>query len=196
MRWTNVWRARSVLLAAVLVGCSAPGAEPVDAGSPPAPVAALTASIPAGAQDVAPADPLVITAVDGTLTSVTASTVDGGTLPGELDPTGTRWTSAPLAWGRAYRVQASGRSADGAAAAALTSTFTTRTRPAETVQVERVRPEPGAVVGVAMPVSIYFNRPVTDRAAVERRLAVLASVPTEGSFHWFDDDRVHWRPSA
>jgi lipoprotein-anchoring transpeptidase ErfK/SrfK len=60
--------------------------------------------------------------------------------------------------------------------------------------VNSIRPTDGQTVGVAMPISITFDRSVTDRAAVERRIAVTPSVPTEGSFHWMSDKQLNWRP--
>ena len=49
-------------------------------------------------------------------------------------------------------------------------------------------------VGVGMPVVIEFNRPVNDRAAVERRLFVKSEPAVEGAWHWFSDSQVHYRP--
>ncbi len=45
----------------------------------------------------------------------------------------------------------------------------------------------GATYGVGMPVSVNFNKPVRDKAAVEQRLAVTTSVPVEGSWSWQGD---------
>lgn len=57
---------------------------------------------------------------------------------------------------------------------------------------------PDRTVGVAAPIAITFDKPVTDRAAVERKLSVQTSVPVEGSWAWLPSapgtDRVHWRP--
>ncbi|MGH3979242.1 MAG: L,D-transpeptidase [Pseudonocardiaceae bacterium] len=159
----------------------------------PVPDTVLATSIPPGTQQVAPAEPLVVTAQHGTLVGVTVTGADGKPLPGLLDPLTNSWTSSPLAWGTGYRVRATGRNADGKHTT-LTSSFSTLPQPELTLEVERVRPAAGEIVGIAMPVSISFDRPVTDRAAVQRRLEVVTSVPTEGSFHWFSDRQVNWRP--
>jgi lipoprotein-anchoring transpeptidase ErfK/SrfK len=55
-------------------------------------------------------------------------------------------------------------------------------------------PENGDEVGVGMPVSIRFNRGITDPGAVEKAITVTAepSVPVEG--HWFGNDRLDFRP--
>lgn len=157
------------------------------------PTAMLTPSISPGAQNVGITEPLVITASRGTLTTVSATGPGGRPLDGTLSPDRTRWTSAPLAWGAEYTATAAGMGTDGRPAPNLTTTFRTAT-PAHTLQVRYVRPTDGQQVGVGMPISIYFNRAVADRAAVERRLRVQTSVPTEGSFHWVGDDQVNWRP--
>jgi lipoprotein-anchoring transpeptidase ErfK/SrfK len=47
-----------------------------------------------------------------------------------------------------------------------------------------------------MPIAIFFNQPVSDRAAVERRLKVSTSTPVEGGWRWFNDKEVHYRPKA
>ncbi|MBO0850398.1 MAG: L,D-transpeptidase family protein [Pseudonocardia sp.] len=153
----------------------------------------LTPSISPGAQNVGITEPLVITASRGTLTSVTATGPGGKPLDGTLSPDRTRWTSAPLAFDAEYTATAAGMGTDGRPSANLTTTFRTVT-PAHALQVRYVRPTNGQQVGVGMPISIYFNRAVTDRAAVERRLRIQTSVPTEGSFRWVGDDQVNWRP--
>ncbi|MGW1681007.1 L,D-transpeptidase [Saccharopolyspora sp. NPDC002376] len=172
-------------LACALTSCTEP--------KPKVSAASVTTSVPNGA-NIGPSDPLVVTAHRGVLTSVTV-TSDGGTaLPGELTDGGRKWSStAPMEFSKTYRVQAQAQDAERIPAPPTNSTFTTAT-PADEVTVDRTRPSDGDEVGVAMPVSIYFTKPVTDRAAVERRLSVEPSVPTEGSFHWMADDQVNWRP--
>jgi lipoprotein-anchoring transpeptidase ErfK/SrfK len=159
----------------------------------PVPAARLSPSISPGAREVGISEPLVITASRGTLTTVAATGSGGRPLEGTLSPDRTRWTSGPLAFGTEYTATAAGVGTDGRPAPGLTTTFRTVT-PAHTLRVRYVRPTDGQQVGVGMPISIYFNRPVTDRAAVERRLGIQTSVPTEGSFHWMGNDQVNWRP--
>ena len=47
-----------------------------------------------------------------------------------------------------------------------------------------------------MPIRVYFDDPVTDKAAVESHLEVTSSTPTDGVWNWFSDTEVHFRPSA
>jgi lipoprotein-anchoring transpeptidase ErfK/SrfK len=135
----------------------------------------------------------VLVAVGGTLTTVAVTGKAGRPVNGVLSPDRTRWTSEPLAYDVAYTATATGMGSAGNPMAPLNSTFHT-VRPNRTLQVEALRPTEGQVVGVAMPISIYFNHPVRDKAAVERKLAVTPSAPTEGSFNWVADDQVNWRP--
>jgi lipoprotein-anchoring transpeptidase ErfK/SrfK len=64
--------------------------------------------------------------------------------------------------------------------------------------LDSIAPATGATVGVAMPISIVFTKPVASsaRAAVEQHLKVTASSPVSGAWHWFSDRRVDWRPQA
>ncbi|UGQ14203.1 Ig-like domain-containing protein [Yinghuangia sp. ASG 101] len=55
-------------------------------------------------------------------------------------------------------------------------------------------PDNGQTVGVGQPVSIKFNAPVKDKAAVEKALTVTATPSVQGSWHWFGSQRVDYRP--
>jgi lipoprotein-anchoring transpeptidase ErfK/SrfK len=181
-------------IAAGVAGCAvaeAGGARPGVTHKVPTPL--LHSSIAAGAQRVGIQDPLVIVAVGGTLTTVKVTSKAGRPVDGVLSPDRTRWTSEPLLYDAEYTAEAAGMGSAGNAMAPLTSTFHT-VRPNRTLRVEAVRPTDGQVVGVAMPISIYFNHPVRDKAAVERKLTVTPSTPTAGSFNWVGDDQVNWRP--
>ena len=173
------------LIAVAVTSCTTQQEEPS--------AASVNSSIPNASQNQAPGEPLVLTAQKGQLTSVSV-TANGKPVPGALDPSGEKWTTTgPLAFGTRYQVQAEARDAEGRTSEPLNSKFKTAV-PTDTLAVERTWPSDGQTVGVAMPISIYFDKPVKDRAAVERNLSVEASVPTEGSFHWMSDERVNWRP--
>ena len=72
------------------------------------------------------------------------------------------------------------------------ATFTTA--PASKVLGVKIAPLQGEVVGVGMPIILYFSTPVTDKAAVERALIVDSSMPVVGSWHWYGNTEVHYRP--
>ncbi|MGN6252359.1 MAG: Ig-like domain-containing protein [Marmoricola sp.] len=55
-------------------------------------------------------------------------------------------------------------------------------------------PTAGQTVGIAMPVIIRFDVPVTDKANIERHLTVTSQPAQPGAFHWISDNEVHWRP--
>ena len=57
-----------------------------------------------------------------------------------------------------------------------------------------VFPSAGAVVGVAQPVMITFDRPVTDRARAEATIGVRSNPEVAGKFYWISDTEVRWRP--
>jgi lipoprotein-anchoring transpeptidase ErfK/SrfK len=48
---------------------------------------------------------------------------------------------------------------------------------------------------VGLPIRVYFDQPVTDKAAVESHLVVTSSNPTDGVWSWLTDSEVHFRPS-
>lgn len=187
-----------LVLTAFLIGVStATAAIPIVRNNAPqahaAAVGALSSSIPAGAQDVAPSDPVLISATDGTLDQVTATTADGTPLAGQFNHDRTRWTSAALAYGTSYTASATGRTAEGNEIPPLQTSFSTL-NPRRTLDVDSITPSDGAVVGIAMPITITFSSDVVDKAAVQRRLSVSTNVPTVGSFHWVSDQQVNWRP--
>jgi len=186
--------AAAASVSAGIAGCAvaeAGGAHPGVTQRAPTPL--LHSSVAPGAQRVGIVEPLVIVAVGGTLTTVAVTGKAGGPVNGVLSPDRTRWTSEPLAYDVGYTAEATGMGNAGNPIAPLRSTFHT-VRPNRMLQVEAFRPGDGQVVGVAMPISIYFNHPVRDKAAVERKLTVTPSRPTEGSFNWVADDQVNWRP--
>ncbi|MBB4891196.1 lipoprotein-anchoring transpeptidase ErfK/SrfK [Streptomyces olivoverticillatus] len=55
-------------------------------------------------------------------------------------------------------------------------------------------PEPQSTVGTGMIVSFSFDRPIADRAAVERAVRITARPATEVVGHWFGNDRLDFRP--
>jgi lipoprotein-anchoring transpeptidase ErfK/SrfK len=60
--------------------------------------------------------------------------------------------------------------------------------------IASVLPGDGAVVGVAHPVVVTFNAPVTDRGAVERSIHVSSPGNTTGHFEWVENNVVQWVP--
>jgi lipoprotein-anchoring transpeptidase ErfK/SrfK len=187
--------------AVLLVACSSGGGK-TDSGSgsgaedgnkgPPAIVVqpgADSGKVPVGKK-------VTVRARGGSLTSVEVSSPGPGRLSGTWSEERSAWTSTtPLAPGATYTVKANGK-APGGSPLGRTASFTTEA--ARNSFVGEYYPDKGTTVGVAMPVSITFNKPIRDKAAVERKLRVSASPAVEGAWNWMKDrngkDRVDYRP--
>lgn len=64
--------------------------------------------------------------------------------------------------------------------------------------LETIFPKSGDTVGVAMPISVTFTKPVATsaRAGIEKHLKLTSSTPVTGAWHWFSDTRVDFRPKS
>ncbi|GLP78335.1 putative L,D-transpeptidase 3 [Mycobacterium antarcticum] len=60
--------------------------------------------------------------------------------------------------------------------------------------IESISPAPGERVGVAHPVVVTFNQPISNRAAAERAIDVTSTTGMTGSFEWLNDTVVQWVP--
>jgi lipoprotein-anchoring transpeptidase ErfK/SrfK len=199
----------------LLAGCSgedAGGAPGRATGSPDAAPATVELAVADGSLDVSPVVPLEVSVEGGELTEVTVTDGAGAPVPGALaaapeegaeaenedagseDPaTPQVWTpETPLAYATSYTLTATATNADDEVTTQA-STFTTVDPQA--VTTPSIGPLDGQLVGVGMPIRVYFEQPVTDKAAVERRLEVTSSTPTDGVWSWFSDTEVHFRPS-
>lgn len=144
------------------------------------------------ARRVRPDAPVRVSAADGRLKTVRVVSDAGRRLAGALSPDGTRWVSTErLAFASGYRVTA--RAVDGAARLTSASSRFRTLRPDSLVRA-RIAPLDGETVGVGMPIVVYLTAPVSDKAAVERRLRVDTSRAVVGRWHWVSDTEVHYRP--
>ena len=191
--------------ALALSGCSLtsgsdePGTAPARAGEAPsateqAQSAAVVASnIEPGAQGVDLTRKLRLTVQDGTFEDVAVTTRRGAPVQGRLSADKTRWVSQqPLTSGTRYRVASTAVDADG-----LQKSFASGFRARVLSLDEQTYPSfvgDGQTVGVGMPVIVRFDVPVTDKAAIEKKLEVTSSPAQVGAFHWISDNEVHWRP--
>lgn len=133
-----------------------------------------------------------VTASGGRIRSVRVAGPGGQQLNGKLSRNGRTWlSSGVLQPGARYKVTTTAENPAGAVVR-RTSSFTTLV-PAGTLDPS-IMPLDGETVGVAMPIAIWFDHSVDDRAAVERRLQVETSTPVEGAWRWFNDEEVHYRP--
>ncbi|WP_405573790.1 Ig-like domain-containing protein [Streptomyces sp. NBC_01167] len=174
------------VLAVLLTGCSG-GTADADADGKDGPAISVT---PTGKQ--AAGEPVRVTLAEGKLKEVTVTDAKGGRLDGRIADDGRSWTSVrPATPGARYSIAA--KDTHGGASTAAFAT-------AAPARVNKLAMAPGknATVGVAHPLSIVFDHPVKNRAAVEKQLKVTTSNNTEGSWGWMRDwsgrDRVDWRP--
>jgi lipoprotein-anchoring transpeptidase ErfK/SrfK len=186
----------------LLGGCSgAPedGASGTTAGSssPEAAPAELALAPDDGDVDVSPLTPVEITVTGGELGGVTVVDGAGTEVAGAVEDgeggAAAVWTpEEQLAYGTDYTLSATAtNSAD--EPSEVTATFTTVTP--ESVVTPSIGPLDGTTVGVGMPIRVYFDQPVTEKADVERNLAVTSTEPTDGVWNWISDTEVHFRPS-
>ncbi len=198
-------RAAAVLAVGGLVflaGCSGSDGGDGDGGPSGSTVeaapAALTLAPADGTADVSPIAPLEISVTEGELAEVTlvdeaGAQVEGAVVEAADDAAADVWApEAPLAYGTSYTLTATATNAADEETEAST-TFTTVTPAA--VSTPSVGPLGGTTVGVGMPIRVYFDAPVADKAAVESHLLVSSSTPTDGVWSWLTDSEVHFRPS-
>jgi lipoprotein-anchoring transpeptidase ErfK/SrfK len=175
-----------------VAGAPSNSAPAVPASPSVSPVAQLTVAPANGATAVALGSHVSVSVADGTLTAVSVADPDGDTVVGALDPTSHSWdSSGALVPGTQYVVTATALSAGGTTTQA-SSSFTTAA--AANVLGVKIAPLEGEVVGVGMPIIVYFSAAVTNEAAVERALTVDSAVPVVGSWHWYGNKEVHYRP--
>ena len=201
--------ALGVAAAATAAGCSSgkPGAgktgadgttwvEPVANTVPPATPVRVTVTPAAEATGVLPTEPIVVTAAEGTLKSVTV-TAGKAKVEGELQADGTWRSTGDLAYDKTYQVVASVTDSQGAASEQK-STFTT-VKPGSlakiTFQANGLNAlRTGQTYGAGQPVIVAFSRAV-NKAAAEKAIEIKTSPSVEGKFYWKDDRTVHWRPA-
>ncbi|MEU9127034.1 Ig-like domain-containing protein [Kitasatospora sp. NPDC048540] len=191
-------RAAALGLGLLLTGCSGgsagPGSTDAAAPEPPrtVPHAQLAVTPADGAQEVPLDGPVTVTVARGRLVSVRLADEKGAEVRGRLGAGGRSWTpDGRLAAATAYTLDAVAEDDEGLTEAQHAA-FETRT-PDRTF-VAFYTPEDGTTVGVGMPVSLRFSRAITDRAAVERAVAVTADPPVPVAGHWFGARRLDFRP--
>ncbi|MFE0193417.1 Ig-like domain-containing protein [Streptomyces sp. NPDC058989] len=137
--------------------------------------------------------PAKVTVSGGRLTDVTMTSVESGrTVKGTMAADGTSWQpDQPLNRSTKYKVTARAVDSQGRKAVE-NSSFTTLT-PSSSF-IGNFTPEDGSTVGVGMPVSINFDKPIKNKAAVESVINVSASSDQPVVGHWFSDTRLDFRP--
>ncbi|OEV03668.1 L,D-transpeptidase [Streptomyces oceani] len=129
----------------------------------------------------------------GKLTDVTmVAEQSGSEVEGSISKDGKSWTPAEaLERATKYEVKAVAKDGDGRESHE-TSSFTTVSP--DNSFIGYFKPEEGKTVGVGMPVSINFDKPVSNKKAVQSAIKVSSSSGQEVVGHWFDDSRLDFRP--
>lgn len=133
-----------------------------------------------------------VTVAEGTLTSVTMTSSEGTAVEGEISADGRSWQpSEQLERSTTYRIAVTAKDSEGREAHE-NSSFTTVSQ--ANSFIGSFTPENGSTVGVGMPVSISFNKPITDKKAVQSGIEVSSSSGQEVVGHWFNAQRIDFRP--
>jgi lipoprotein-anchoring transpeptidase ErfK/SrfK len=139
---------------------------------------------------------VVVTASSGTISDVAMTFNDPKAGPqvvqGTLSPDAATWTAGSLLEpGMPYKLDATAHNRDGVETMSSTS-FTAQALSLK----QQIFPTivSGGTVGVAMPVVVTFDVPVTDKAAFQKRMTVTATPAHEGTWSWQSSTQAHWRP--
>ncbi|MFF3033073.1 Ig-like domain-containing protein [Streptomyces rubiginosohelvolus] len=153
-----------------------------------------------GAEDVDEETRIAVKVPDGRLESVKVMRIEDAqqqTVAGRIAEDGRSWAPEPkvarLALAAKYSIDAVAVDARGRRSARH-ATFTTLVP--EHRFIGYFKPENRSTVGTGMIVSFAFNRPVADRAAVEKAIRVTSDPVVEVVGHWFGKDRLDFRPKT
>ena len=193
---------RRVALATLGLGVFAPGVLAACAGGvnkraekkeQPAPRLKFE---PADTTDnVVPIAPISVEVADGWFQRVALTNSSGKVVAGKFNSDRTVYTTTePLGYDATYTWSGSAVGHDGKAIP-VAGKFTT-VSPTKKIGGSFQLGD-GQTVGVAAPIIIQFDAPISDKAAVEKALTVTTDPPVEGSWAWLPDEakgaRVHWR---
>ncbi len=146
-----------------------------------------------GSKDVNPSNGITVTAADGgKISNVSVKGTSAPLVTGTLSANSLSWHSLyALPTGQSYTVTATGTDGSGHPVTA-TSEFTTLT-PSSAFHAE-IFEGAGATYGVGMPIMLTFDRPITNKAAVERSLTLTTSKPVVGAWYWDGSEQLDFRP--
>ncbi|UQX02690.1 Ig-like domain-containing protein [Streptomyces sp. RerS4] len=145
-----------------------------------------------GSANVALNDGANVTVSDGTLTKVELKSSEGAAVAGKISADGKSWKpDTALKRSTKYALAATAKDEAGREAHENAS-FTTLSP--ENSFIGSFVPDEGQTVGVGMPVSITFNKPIKDQKAVQAAISVSSSSGQEVVGHWFGNQRLDFRP--
>lgn len=182
-------------------GTNQPKSQPKKS-APPADPYKLTSNIKDEATDVKIDKVLKLSASNGTLSKVrvTGSVLDHGetkkvSVDGALTDGKTGWTASELLEPSGeYTVKSTGTSTAGKKETD-TTTFSTKEVSLDNQIFPSFAGTMSGTVGVATPVVLQFDLPVKNKATFQKHLHVSSTSDQKGSWHWYNDKEVHWRPA-
>ncbi len=183
-------------------GSSQPTTSPSPSPTPTTPAVKLSSNVDDGADDVKVSTVVTAKASLGTFSAVdvaykytdTKGASQKGTLKGSLNKAKTAWTAGDrLEPSGTYTMTMTGKNAAGTKTTEKTS-FSTQELALSQQVFPEIYPLDGSKVGVGMPAIVRFDTPVTDKKSFEKNLHVTTVPKQTGSWHWYGDREVHWRP--
>jgi lipoprotein-anchoring transpeptidase ErfK/SrfK len=181
------------MAALAAAGCTAAVAK-----STPAPT--LTISPADGSRGILPGAAIIVAAKHGKLRAVAVTTA-AGPVRGSLAANGIWRSAEPFATGTNYTVTAiaTGMNHKKVIISNTFQTFTPRQTFRAAITALGTDQNVSAEIasrqyGVGIPITIMFNRPISNRAAVERAIELRTSKPVVGAWYWQDDRTVIFRP--
>ncbi|MEU8954165.1 Ig-like domain-containing protein [Streptomyces sp. NPDC048518] len=134
-----------------------------------------------------------VTVSDGTLTDVTMKPADGGAaVQGQIAADKKSWKpSGQLERATKYKISVTAQDSEGRKAHE-NSAFTTVSK--ANSFIANFTPEDGSTVGVGMPVSLNFDKGITNKKDVQSAIKVSSSSGQEVVGHWFGNNRLDFRP--
>ncbi len=173
-------------------GANVPG-NAAPSAAPKISVAKLTANVKRRST-VAVDTPVSVSVAKGTLTRVVFKQHGKSPISGSYSPDKTTWTSSSLLDpATRYVVRAAATDSAGLNTHRVVR-FRTTGLSLDQQTYPTIEPASGSTVGIAMPVIVKFDLPVSDRAGFERRMTVTSTPHQAGSWYWISDQEVHWRP--
>ncbi|MFP7364202.1 Ig-like domain-containing protein [Corynebacterium callunae] len=152
-------------------------------------LSAPVVSVDDEAEEVNPAEPVIVKSMGDGLAEVTMTNEEGYEVESELSADGRTWTTAEtLGYNRTYTIEATDKNGESS-----TTVFSTIS-PTSTTSVA-LSPLADSVVGVGQTIGFRFGSPVGDRQAAQDAITITTSPAVEGAFYWLNDYEVRWRPA-
>lgn len=200
-----------LLLPVVLTACQSAsgstkdgnGTSSVSDSHPVSPAAKIAVTPADGTSGVAIDAPVTVAVSGGKVTSVSLKPSSGGEqVAGQTATDGSTWqSSGKLELSTTYRLTVTAANTAGTQATQTTTFSTLRPTHRQTLDTNVAN---GGVYGIAMPISITFDRsvPSSAKAAVEKALTVTSTPAQQGSWGWVNDGyhdnntRLDYRPKS